>query len=265
MHDTAVALTTLEREGVSALHSCALGRAPLAAPGAAASRSTSASAASFVGDDFAERLCEGDGSLLPPYGAQLLDWTEPDGSLAIAIRDRKLALCDVTVANLVFIDERSLTGCVAYIAPALQIPVLTAVLRSLAGNGVGVPRVGGARGHDPPTTYGQALHSVPAFRAVLDELDKAQYARDGSDSQSSIEAWKKVGYNNDARYLGWDFVLWIRHLQSHVFFGATSLGRTVGLNAAVVATAVRAAAHALAAAASTRFEVNAATRLLRDL
>lgn len=70
-----------------ALHSLALRSAPLAVPSTAASRPTNTGAAS---NSFAERLCEEDGGLVPPYGAQLLDWTESDGSLAVAIRDRKL-------------------------------------------------------------------------------------------------------------------------------------------------------------------------------
>lgn len=209
---------------------------------------------------FVPRLSEANGGLLPPYGALVTRWTLSDGSLAVAVKGRDVVLAAGVDQMLTFF-----MGHVKSVTAASWAAISTAVLASLAGNGVGVVLAAPPYGYRPPTSHAEAL-SVPALAAVLDELSKEQRARDGCDSPAYTHA---KGPMANAAHLGWDVVVWLRdvvvwlrHFEAHVFCGASSLGRETALTASVAAAGVREAAKALVAAQPAAFEINAATGYL---
>ena len=261
--DTAAGLTTLSRSEVRSLRAVAVTTTLPAVLAAAASHSSASPAASgrtAFEATFVPRLCDDRGSLLPPYGALVSSWTLPDGSLAVAVNGRDIVLAADVDQILTFLDQHRHATHAKSVAPASRTAISTAVLTSLAGNGVGVPLAAPAHVYRPPTTHAEALAAVPTLAAVLDELNNEQRACDGRDSPAYTHA---KGPAANAAHLGWDVVVWLRHLEAHVFFGASSRGRTTALTASVAAAAVREAAKALVAGQpAATFAIDAATGYL---
>ena len=239
--DTATALTLLQRYEVRQLHAIAAASTPQRLQ-------ETLSSVTVPLNTLLPYLSEDSGTLLPPYGALIKDWTTSDGELAVTILPDVLALSHVTCANLVTLENHRAPLHGKRILVSSMLAISTAVLASLADNGIGVALPPPARGVRPPTSHQEALAHVPVISAVLAELNMESQRNKGKECSSLSHARKATAA--DASRLGWDFLMWLRHLQAHVWFGATSLGRTTELTPGVAAAAVRAAVEALVSAQS---------------
>jgi hypothetical protein len=238
--DTATALERMPVQSLKALRA-------LAAHGLAPNKQDKATAR------FIALLCE-TGSppqLLPPYGALLRSWVTRDGRLAISSGGSSLAEPIV----------RNLAALVTYnrsLPMATRTAASAAALKQLVRNGVGVNQPGEAAGGvvRVPNTV-EEVATLPAVLAILGLLDREALVRGEHKSQSSAKlcsalraergSMERVQFMENA---GLAIILWIRHVEAHVFFVTDELPRA-GLSSAVVKEVVEAALDVIVQDCST--------------
>jgi hypothetical protein len=185
---------------------------------------------------FIALLCE-TGSppqLLPPYSALLRSWVTRDGSLAINCGGSRL-------------DQSVVRNLAALLTYMRGLPVgarkaaSAAVLKQLARSGIG----GEVNAWEPSTV--EEVAALPAVIAILGVLDREAQERGERESQSSTKLRSaqrtEPGSKERAQFMdtaGLSIILWIRHVEAHVFFISDALPRA-GLSAAVVKEVVQAA------------------------
>jgi len=190
---------------------------------------------------FIALLCE-TGSppqLLPPYSALLRSWVTRDGSLAINSGGSRL-------------DQSVVRNLAALLTYMRGLPVgarkaaSAAALKKLARSGIGVGEPSHAVNAWEPSTV-EEVAALPAVIAILGVLDREAQERGERESQSSTELRSaqrtEPGSKERAQFMktaGLSIIMWIRHVEAHVFFISDALPRA-GLSAAVVKEVVQAA------------------------
>ena len=201
---------------------------------------------------FASYLCEASepARLLPPYAALLRSLVTRQGEVAVTLlSDGQLDYSPRLRRNLQLIAEhngipRHIRGSISSRA---QMAISARVLATFSGNGIGVVKDGlPARA---PQAVAEILE-VPAFSSLLSALDESWLRLGkGGVCHSSAELMRAAtaSAGEQERFLdtlGMRALVWLRHVDSHVY-SASSIAERSGLTAAVVGEAVQAAADAL--------------------
>ena len=176
-------------------------------------------------------------TLQPPYASLFPAWLSETGELLVKLDHGTLGYSSELSSRLVFFAERrDLPGDLCSSASL-------AVLGSLCANGIGVVDAASPSGYRPPTSYSEVL-SVPALAAVLGSLDMAWQATHGECTISpSTRALRRDGLGDS---FGLTVLLWLRHVEAHVFTSNQAIAAH-GLTPAVVHSAARAAVEVLLA------------------
>jgi len=207
--------------------------------------------------DFISLLCETGPSplkLLSPYGALLRSWVTCNGSLAISSEGSRLAESVTRNLAAIFSFYKQIPS--STLAAASK-----SALEQLARNGVGVDQPGLAQGTRVPCTV-EELRSIPAVRAILGVLNREAKDRNASESHSATQLSKVQESAPDSalriefmKTAGLSIILWIRHVEAHVFFITDELPRA-GLSSAVVQEMVEAALDIFVQDSSLGFSLN---------
>ena len=207
--------------------------------------------------DFISLLCDTGPSplmLLPPYGALLRSWVTYNGSLAISSEGSRLAESVTQNLAAIFSFYKQIPS--STLAAASK-----SALEQLARNGVGVDQPGLDQGTRVPCTV-EELRSIPAVKAILGLLDREAKDRNASESHSATQLSKVQESAPDSalrlefmKTAGLSVILWIRHVEAHVFFITDELPRA-GLSSAVVQEVVEAALDVFVQDSSLGFSLN---------
>ena len=243
--DTATALTRVVRSDRTKLYMLAAGGQPSLANTFGADSSLTElvellSELPATGTDRGLRL-------LPPYGALIRSWVTPAGELSIALESNGFDLHADVRKNLKFFADPP-RDCIGETEKA---NISRGVMKALVDNGIGVTV--NNRIQIPQTP--EDVQKVPVIAALLKALnDHQRQTKSPYQDSPSYEALKKIIGSRDDRKrktfmatLGYQFLKWVRHVESHVWFDTPELVSS-GLSPAVVMLVVREAVQALQAA-----------------
>jgi hypothetical protein len=194
--------------------------------------------------------------LLPPYGFLVRNWITPSGQLTVSSFNSRVELSSTVRANL--------KALFSFETP-LQKDTLDAIsaelLYMMACNGIGVRQpLGGVKA---PSTV-KEVEGMQAVASVLKALkeERAPLLREGKPIASqSFEALQKA-LRADPHIqkqfmskVGFTILLWVRHLDAHVFASAIEVHQS-GLTCAVVGELVNAAVEVILEKEGKTFGIN---------
>lgn len=209
----------------------------------------------FMGlvDTLCQPNTDGELRLLPPYGALFGAILDADGNMLVGWSGKEWVLHTQLRERLQFFWEHA-----DEVQQRAGAAISSAVLEELAGNGIGVPAEGAAHLFRAPASLDE-LERLPAVKAIFDTLDTQEATAKQKDDAKSKSVKNFNRFKDDlskgsargvissrARTfrdcLGFQVLLWLRHIDAHAYIPKTALvdaGVTAALVDAVVRAAVR--------------------------